>query len=292
LSAVISVNILELGFAALAYEEGKLRKLILTSILVSVALLGLFSTVGAHDLWLVPQINHIPTGETVKIWAHTGMKFGASLSAVKPERVDEAWVLDGSGKRGLPDAGIEGKSLVFETSFSGAGVALAAVALKPSPIELKADEFNEYLEHDGLPQILELREKNGELEKDARERYAKFAKAILRVGDGGSRELATKPAGLRIEILPLADPTRHSGELPVQVLFEDKPLPGVFVYPLAEGESKYEQGYETDGDGRTTVPMEAAGLWSLHCIYMRPHADQNEADWESFFATVTFFSED
>ena len=121
--------------------------------------------------------------------------------------------------------------------------------------------------------------------------YAKFAKAILRVGEGGSNELATKPAGLRIEIVPLADPTRHHEELPVQVLFENKPLSGVFVYPLAEGESKYEKGYETDGEGKTIVPLGPAGLWSLHCIYMRPHADQSQADWESFFATVSFFSE-
>jgi hypothetical protein len=27
---------------------------------------------------------------------------------------------------------------------------------------------------------------------------------------------------------------------------------------------------------------------SLHCIHMRPHADPDEADWESFFATVSF----
>jgi uncharacterized GH25 family protein len=269
----------------------KLKKVFRRSVLVFVVLLTMYPTVGAHDLWLVPQKNHIPVGETLKLWAHTGMKFGSSLSAVSPERLDKAWVVDGSGKRQLPNAGIEGKSLVFETSFSEAGIALAAVAIKPSPIHLEAEQFNEYLELDGLPQILELRKKNGELDKEAREMYAKFAKAILHVGEGGSNELATKPAGLRIEIVPLADPTRPAGKLPVQVLFEGKPCPGVFVYPLAEGESKYEKGYETDAQGKTTVALGSAGLWSLHCIYMRPHDDRSKADWESFFATVSFFSE-
>ncbi len=262
------------------------------SAFVLASILALFSTGGAHDLWLVPQENHIPVGESLKLWAHTGMKFGSSLSAIKPDRLDGAWILDGAGKRELPDAGIEGKSLVFETSFNEAGIALAAVALKPNFIHLEADEFNEYLELDGLPQILELRKSKGELEMEAREMYAKFAKAILRVGEGGSSELATKIAGLRVEIVPLVDPTRHSGRLPVQVLFEGKPLSGVFVYPLAEGESKYEMGYETDGEGKTSVLLGAPGLWSLHCIYMRPHADQSKADWESFFATVSFFSEE
>ena len=39
----------------------------------------------------------------------------------------------------------------------------------------------------------------------------------------------------------------------------------------------------------TSVPIKGAGLWSLHCIYMRPYLDKGKADWESFFATTTFF---
>jgi len=42
-------------------------------------------------------------------------------------------------------------------------------------------------------------------------------------------------------------------------------------------------------NGKTSVPIKGAGLWSLHCIYMRPYLDKGKADWESFFATTTFF---
>jgi uncharacterized GH25 family protein len=186
---------------------------------------------------------------------------------------------------------IEANSLVLETRLDRPGVALAAISVEPKFIHLKAADFNEYLKHDGLPQVLALRKKTGQLETEAREMYAKFAKAILKVGEGGSQNLATKPVGLRIEIVPLEDPHQLSaagGSLPVQVLWEGQPLQGVYVYPLADGGNEYHEGYETDADGKTAIPIKGVGLWSLHCIYMRPYSDTSKADWESFFATTTF----
>lgn len=256
-------------------------------VLLLVCLASMVASTLAHDLWLVPQPRRVPVGEEVRLLAQTGMKFPESLSAVTPDRLDGAWIVDGSGRREMKDAAVDGNSLVFRARFDEPGVALAAVAVSPNFIHLEAEEFNEYLEHDGLPQILELREEQGELDAEAREMYAKFAKAILRVGEGGNLDLATSPAGLRIEIVPLETPFQ-AGKLPVQVLFEGQPLQGVYVYPLAGGEDEYREGFETDQDGQAVVPIEGPGLWSLHCIHMRPYSDRSQADWESFFATVTF----
>ena len=253
--------------------------------------LGWLGTVSGHDLWLVPESHHLPVGAKIRLLAQTGMKFPDSLSAVAPDRLDGAWIVDASGRREIEEMKVEGNSLVLETRLDNPGVALAAVAVQPKFIRLKAEEFNEYLEHDGLPQILELRKKTGQLGEEAREMYAKLAKAILKVGEGGPHDLAIKPVGLRIEIVPLEDPHQLSpvgDSLPIQVLWESQPLQGVYVYPLAAGEDEYHQGYETDVNGKTSVPIEGAGLWSLHCIYMRPYLDKGKADWESFFATTTF----
>lgn len=266
----------------------KKRLGLLTTLLL---LMTWFSSVSAHDLWLVPEPRHPGVGEEVRLLIQTGMKFPESLSAVTPDRLEAVWIKESSDRRDIPGANVQGNSLVLETRFNHPGVALAAVAIRERFIHLKAEEFNEYLEHDGLPQILLLRKNKGELMTDGREMYAKFAKAILKVGEGGPQDLATKPAGLRIEIVPLEDPHQidaEGGSLPVQVLFEDQPLEGVYVYTLAEGQDKYKDGYVTDSEGKTTVPIRGRGLWSLHCIYMRPYSDKSQADWESFFATTTF----
>jgi uncharacterized GH25 family protein len=253
--------------------------------------LSLAGPAAAHDLWLLAEPSSVAAGASLQLQAATGMRFPESLSAVTPDRLENFWVLDAAGGRHqVSGARAEGKLLRADVRLDAPGVALAALAIKPRTLELSASDFNDYLEHDGLPQILERRRARGEIDESARESYAKYAKAILTVGEGGSRDLATRPAGLRIEIVPLRDPgvVGAGEELPVQVLFEGRPLGGVYVYALAAGAEGYGEGHRTDEDGRTTVPLPAGGLMSLHCIHMRPHADAAEADWESFFATVTF----
>jgi hypothetical protein len=227
----------------------------------------------------------------VQLKAATGMRFPESLSAVTPDRVDGFWVLDGARDRHeVTGAEVQGEFLRAEVQLAAPGVALAALSIKPRTLELSAAEFNDYLEHDGLPQILEQRRARDELGTRVRESYAKFAKAILTVGERGPRDLATRPVGLRLEIVPLRDPAVvGAGQgLPVQVLFETRPLEGVYVYALAAGAEGYVDGHRTGEDGRAVVPIPSGGLMSLHCIRMRRHADPNEADWESFFATVSF----
>ena len=246
---------------------------------------------GAHDLWLVADSPSVAEGAPLRLKAATGMQFPESLSAVAPDRVDAFWVVDAAGERHeVTGARADGKLLRADVQLDAPGVALAALAIKPRTLELAAAEFNEYLEHDGLPQVLEHRRARGELEIDARESYAKYAKAIVTVGEDGSRDLATRPAGLRIEIVPLRDPggVGAGEELPVQVLFEGRPLEGVYVYALAPGADAYVDGHRTNEDGRAAVQLPSGGLMSLHCIHMRPHADPELADWESFFATVSF----
>ncbi len=246
---------------------------------------------GAHDLWLVAEPPSVAAGASLHLKAATGMRFPESLSAVTPDRIDGFWVLDATGDRHeVAGARAEGEFLQADVQVDAPGVALAALTIKPLTLELTAAEFNEYLGHDGLPQILERRRARGEIEKDARESYAKYAKAIVTVGEGGPRDLATRPVGLRLEIVPLRDPgvVGAGEELPVQVLFEGRPLEGVYVYSLAAGAEDYVDGHQTDEEGRTAVPLPASGLMSLHCIYMRTHADSEQADWESFFATISF----
>lgn len=258
-----------------------------TAFLFSAATASLAS---AHDLWLVSPTPRVPVGTEVKLLAQTGMEFGASLQALTPDRIERFWLQDASGQHEITVRGAEAKSLAATVRLAHPGVALAALAVKPRLLLLKAKEFNDYIKEDGLPQILAWRTEKGQLDRDSREMYSKFAKAILRAGDGGASDLVTAPLGLRIEIVPLLDPgTLEPGdELPVQILFEGRPLQGVYVYALSKGESKYKDGLVTDRDGKCSVVLQRAGLSSLHSIYMRPHPDTLKYDWESFFATLTF----
>ena len=135
---------------------------------------------------------------------------------------------------------------------------------------------------------MESRAQRGETDKPARERYTMFAKSILLAGqpnDGYKRAL-----GLPIEIVPEKDPysVKNGESLPVQVLFKGAPAAGLAMMAALAGENagKNQTVGKTDALGRIVIPVKA-GKWRLHTIHME-RASDSEADWESFWATLTF----
>ena len=57
---------------------------------------------------------------------------------------------------------------------------------------------------------------------------------------------------------------------------------------LEGGSSKMEIVGRTDGMGRVHVPVKATGPYRLHAIVMERCAEPQAADWESFWASLTF----
>ena len=70
---------------------------------------------------------------------------------------------------------------------------------------LSAADFNAYLEHDGIPDVLKARRRDGELEKDVLERYGKHVKTILQVGHERTDDYKVR-LGYPAEIVPLVNP--------------------------------------------------------------------------------------
>ena len=72
-------------------------------------------------------------------------------------------------------------------------------------IELEAEKFNNYLEHEGLERILKLRREAGEDKSVGKERYRRYLKSLLKVG-GQDDETWRRRMGHRLEIVPLSNP--------------------------------------------------------------------------------------
>lgn len=119
--------------------------------------------------------------------------------------------------------------LQFETGDAGTWV--AGVSTAPRNIEMSAADFNDYLEHDGVLDMLEWRKQNNALDQDAVEKYAKHVKTIFQVGDQLSSDWNTK-LGYPIEFVPLNNPYElHEGhDMQVQLLWQGKPLANQLVY--------------------------------------------------------------
>ena len=184
----------------------------------------------------------------------------------------------------------EAKRTTATVRVPAAGLAILTAQTIPAFIELEPKTFASYLKHENLTNGLKWREGHGETDKPGRERYSKYVKSSIQAGkpDTHYRERT----GLAIEIIPEADPysLQPGATLPVQVLFRGSPAVDVAVESawLEGGKSKMEIVGRTDKSGRVRVPLKAIGPYRLHAIVMERCADPKVADWESFWASLTF----
>ena len=247
------------------------------------------STILAHDLWLVPQKFKLNPGDSMIISANTGMDFPNSLSAVTPDRVNQFILVGKSIKEDITEFKVEGNSLVTECTFKEPGTYVIGVSLRPKEIKLTAEEFNEYLLHDGLPNIYELRKKEGILDKGAVEHYSKYPKTIIQVGKKLD-EVPIKPLGLPIEIVPEVNPygLKLGDDLEVTVLFHGKPLSDTEIawsYP-GKGE-EFAGSKKADKNGKAVIPLEKVGPYVIRLTHME-WVKKPTHEWESYWTSLTF----
>jgi uncharacterized GH25 family protein len=99
--------------------------------------------------------------------------------------------------------------------------------------------------------------------------YIEGAKGIVPVGGDTSNAVATKPQGLPIEIVPLANPAtvKVGQKLALQLLFNGKPLPGAEVkarfdgFPALTSDTAQAFTDTTDQEGKVNFTPLAPGAW-------------------------------
>jgi hypothetical protein len=152
----------------------------LTLVLATVTAAALF----AHDLFLKLETYFVPPETTVRVAVLNG-SFASSEGSVTPDRLMDLSVVGPIERRTLPRDTWKpvGDTTWLTLRTGAAGTYVIGASLAPREISLSAEDFNSYLEHDGIPDILEARKRQGELTRPARERYQKHVKAILQVGE-------------------------------------------------------------------------------------------------------------
>ncbi|MBM3765735.1 MAG: DUF4198 domain-containing protein [Acidobacteria bacterium] len=253
-------------------------------------LLTLSAAAFAHDLYLMPAKFSVTPGETLRVAFENGDGFPAGDSSVKPERLRDTRLHSNSGQSEFTGIIEQPKRTAASVRAPGEGTAILTARTIPNFIELDAAKFRSYLEHENLQHIVKLRDVRGESAKPGRERYSKYVKSLITVGRGD--EHFKHRTGLTIEIIPEADPAalRVGDRIPVQVLFRGQPAGDIAVESawLANGKAKMEVIGRTDRDGRISIPILGSGPHRLHAIVMERCADEAAADWESFWASLTF----
>ncbi len=237
----------------------------------------------AHDFWIEPHTFTAAAGTTVALELRVGEHLeGDRLPAPRPE----------SG-RFLPGPGIELRSIPGARPAAVAGVVESGARAigytsEDRTIELPAEEFESYLREEGLEHALEERRRRGEEQRPGREKFSRSVKTVLSVGGAAAHEapLLGLPFELQLEGGPGAD-----GSTLVRALFRDRPLAAIRVVALAYDDPSTPTVGRTDEEGRVQLTLSGTGPWLVKAVHIERLEDP-DADWKSWWASVTFATTD
>ncbi len=203
----------------------------------------------SHDMYLKLSTYFLPPDTEVELQLFNGT-FQQSDNVIDRSRMQDVSLV-GRGERLHPDTAQwseeEGATLLsFRTGAAGTWV--AGVSTRPRRIELAAEDFNDYLEHDGVLDMLEARRDKGVLDQDAVEKYAKHVKAIFQVGEERTDDWQAE-LGYPIEFVPLQNPygLREGQALKVKLLWQGEPLAGQLVYANSVAATHTHEHTQADG---------------------------------------------
>lgn len=184
--------------------------------------------------WLVlllPLLGHVlygvppdpeASGEPM-VSLHNGDDFSTADQAPHPERLRNLRAVTGSGEVGLHAHGTKEGGVAIDISGVAERPCWVAVETPPVFIEIEAEHFHRYLQHEGLQQVIAQRSAAGQQAKPGREIYSKHVKIALNDADGKPCFL-DRAIGLPIEIVPdLPGPVGIGERLSIRVLVDGKP---------------------------------------------------------------------
>jgi uncharacterized GH25 family protein len=74
----------------------------------------------------------------------------------------------------------------------------------------------------------------------------------------------------------------------VRLLYLGEPLAGAQVEAIPAAAPRGKQVARSDALGRVRFRLAGRGAWLVKAVHMRRAEDPAEADWESFWASLTF----
>jgi hypothetical protein len=251
----------------------------------------------AHEFWLSPSTYRPAPGDVVAVSMIVGTGFRGEVKPYATPRTVR-FLLRGARENDLSALPTNGDPVSARFKVASGDGQLLAYESNFASIELPAREFDAYLKLEGLDAPLAARARLGAAEPAGRERYARCPKAWI---GSGQVSRATAPVGMTMEIVPLADPT-VGASLPLRVLFRGQPLAGALVRawnrPLiasaapADPAARDSLGpvieVRTNAQGEARLSASRAGEWMVSAVHMEPSSDPSAADWQSWWASLTF----
>jgi uncharacterized GH25 family protein len=258
-----------------------LRLLLVAAIALSAA--PLF----AHDMWIEPVTFSPHVREIFGVRLRVGQDLLGDTLPRDPALIQQFFVEDTVGRR--PVVGRDGADPAGYVLASKPGLLVVGYRSNPSAIELPAEKFNQYVKDEGLDAVAALRASRKQTSSPAHELFARCAKSLVLSG-APSETQGDRRLGFTLELVAERNPyaIRAGGELPVRLMYENRPLAGALVIAINRLNPSGRQSARTGSDGRVRFRLRPEGMWLIKAVHMIPAPAGSNAEWASFWASLTF----
>src|SRR5712692_3315011 len=241
----------------------------------------------AHDMWIVPTTFSPEPGEIVGVRLRVGQDLLGDPLPRDPALVNQFVVEDAAGRR--PVIGRDGADPAGLLRVAMPGLLVIGYRSNPSPVELPAEKFNQYLKEEGLDAVAALRARRNETGAIAHELFSRCAKSLVFSGSPSEAQ-GDRRLGFTLELVAERNPyaIRTGEDLPFRLTYENRPLAGALVVAMNRLNPSEKLAARTGNDGRVRFRLRSGGMWLVKAVHMIPAPAGAKAEWASFWASLTF----
>lgn len=244
----------------------------------------------SHEFWISPASYVIENGAEMQADIRVGENFRGSAYSFNPNRFERFDLIQNDAL-----SSVEGR--LGDTpalSTSAARDTLAIVVHETTDSILTYTEwakFKKFATHKDFLPVLDDHIARGLPQDRFSERYRRFAKSLIAVGNGAG---ADREVGLKTEIVALANPyTERMDSLPMRVLYEGVPRQGTQVELFERGPDGEVAVtlHRTDDAGEVDIPVKPGHDYLVDAVKMVPIEAEDPASnpvWYSLWAGLTF----
>ena len=257
------------------------------SVLVAAAIALSRAPVFAHDMWIEPTTFSPEPGQIVGVRLRVGLDLLGDSLPRDPGLLNQFVFVDAAGRK--PVVGRIGDDPAGFLRVAIPGLVVIGYRSNPSAVELAAEKFNQYLKEEGLDAVAALRARRNETGATARELFSRCAKSLVLSGSPSEAQ-GDRLLGFTLELLAERNPyaIRAGEDLPVRLTYQNHPLAGALVAAMNRLNPAEKLAARTDDDGRVRFRLRPGGMWLVKAVHMVQAPAGTNAEWESFWASLTF----
>jgi len=248
------------------------------------------SPAAAHEFWIEPHDFSIEADTKIQADLRVGQDFKGDTFPFIPSRFAAFKRYDRLGEKDVE--GVTGDLPALSQPARAEGLSIFTYVSAGERIRFRDwDKFAAYLDLEGLTSIPARHDARGLPRDDIRELYTRCAKTLVSVGDDATDQ--DRATGMRLELVAGDNPmtVTPGADMSFTLLWEGKPLPDTQVALFKKGENS-DTGTRTlartDENGQASFTLPATGTYMAASVHMIEAPADRNADWQSFWASLTF----